>query len=302
MFFELSQKYIYFVTIYMITLKNHQNLVKIASKGAQLITWKNSESDKEILWQQNDKYWNRVAPILFPIVGRLKGDRFRYKDDYYPMSQHGFAREAEFDVIASAEDSATFSLKSNVETRGVYPFDFELIVNYSLSGSILKVNHTVINTGLEIMPFSIGAHPGFHLEGDISEYKIEIPGATSKKRFLLDAGIFSGKTEGVDFEQGGFLPLSEKYFELDAIVFKNENIHLVRLWRNNMPQLELEITGVEAPYWGFWKKPNAPFFCIEPWWGLADSAEFDADLSVKEGINSVMPNEKRSFDYQIKLL
>lgn len=302
MFFELSQKYIYFVTIYMITLKNHQNLVIIAPKGAQLIIWKNLQSDKEILWQQNDKYWNRVAPILFPIVGRLKKDRFRYKDAYYPMSQHGFAREAEFDVITTTENSVTFSFKSNDETRRVYPFDFELVVNYSLSGSILHVNHTVINTGMDMMPFSIGAHPGFHVEGGISEYKIEIPGATYKKRYLLDSGIFSGKTERVDFDEGGFLPLDEKYFESDAIVFKNENIHMVRLWRNNAPQLELEITGIEAPYWGFWKKPNAPFFCIEPWWGLADSAEFDADLSEKEGINSLMPNEKRSFDYLIKLL
>jgi len=286
----------------MITLKNHKNLVKIASKGAQLIIWKNLDSQRGILWEQNDKYWNRVAPILFPIVGRLKGDRYRFKGQYYSMSQHGFARESEFDVVASTEDKVTFSFKSNSETRREYPFDFELEVRYLLVDSILRISHTVTNKSIEVMPFSIGAHPGFHIEGDISQYKIEIPGATSKERFLLDAGIFSGRREVVKFEEGGFLPLNESYFESDAIVFKNGKIQLVRLWRNDVPQLELEITGVEAPYWGFWKKPKAPFFCMEPWWGLADSVEFDGDLSEKEGMHSVMPNEKRSFDYQIKLL
>jgi hypothetical protein len=34
-----------------------------------------------------------TAPILFPIVGRLKNDELRHRGKLYPMTRHGFARD-----------------------------------------------------------------------------------------------------------------------------------------------------------------------------------------------------------------
>ena len=50
--------------------------------------------------------------MLFPIVGRLKNDIYFYKDKKYSLSQHGFARDKEFELIKKEDDFIEFSLKN----------------------------------------------------------------------------------------------------------------------------------------------------------------------------------------------
>ncbi|MCF6222475.1 MAG: hypothetical protein L3J34_01975 [Flavobacteriaceae bacterium] len=40
----------------------------------------------------------------------------------------------------------------------------------------------------------------------------------------------------------------------------------------------------DFPYLGIWAKPNAPYVCIEPWLGIADSIDADRELTHKEGL------------------
>ena len=42
---------------------------------------------------------------------------------------------------------------------------------------------------------------------------------------------------------------------------------------------------------GIWTKQNAPFLCIEPWCGLADSNNHNGDLEEKEGMNHLPAGE-----------
>ncbi len=66
----------------------------------------------------------------------------------------------------------------------------------------------------------------------------------------------------------------------------------------NNPQLRIE-TG-SAPYLGIWSKPGgAPFVCIEPWVGFADSSGSDHDFCRKEGIITLPPEAKWSGGYAI---
>ena len=285
----------------MFTLKNHQSLVKISTKGAQIMDWFHLQKEKNILWEMDTVYWNRVAPILFPIVGRLKNDAYHFNSLSYKLGQHGFARESEFEVVESNETSLVLKLASDAQTLAVYPFHFELIISYELDGSTLKSRNQLKNTGKDSLFASFGAHPGFHLEHHISEYSIHIPGAKKLKRHLIDQGLYTGEFEWVHFDQGGFLKLDDSYFEKDAIVFKHEQIQKMELYHKNSQLLSMEIQGEEAPYWGIWKKKGAPFICLEPWWGLADSTNFEGDLSDKEGINVVIRNETRSFEYSISI-
>ena len=74
-------------------IKNSFISVKIDSFGAQLNSLKKTNENLEYIWQANPQYWNRNAPILFPIVGRLKDDEYFYKEKKYNMTQHGFARD-----------------------------------------------------------------------------------------------------------------------------------------------------------------------------------------------------------------
>lgn len=286
----------------MITLKNHQSLVKISTRGAQLMQWHDRFISRNILWELNENIWNRVSPILFPIVGRLKNDTYRIDDTEYKMKQHGFARDFDFEIIESTPESALLRLNSNQETREIFPFDFIFNVEYILKESTIEVRNTIYNSGADALYFSFGAHPGFHIEGSIANYQLQIPGATQMPRHLIKDGLYTGASEMIEFEAGGILNLNDDYFKDDAIVLKNENIPSIQIWKERKPLLELAILGEPAPYWGIWRKPGAPFLCLEPWWGIADSVNSDGNFTTKEGINALLPNEKRSFDYSMTVL
>lgn len=286
----------------MITLENHQSLVGISMRGAQLMQWHDRFISRNILWELNENIWNRVSPILFPIVGRLKNDTYCLHETEYKMKQHGFARDCDFEIVERTQDKILLRLISNEETRKSFPFEFIFDVEYILKESTIEVRNTVQNTGNDTLYFSFGAHPGFHIEGSITDYQLYIPGATQKPRHLIQNGLYTGATEMIEFHSGGVLNLNDDYFKDDAIVFKNENIPSIQIWKENKPLLELAILGESAPYWGIWRKPGAPFLCLEPWWGIADSVNSDGDFTTKEGINALLPNEKRSFDYTMTRL
>lgn len=286
----------------MITLEYHQSLVKILTRGAQLIQWHDRFISRNILWQLNENFWNRVSPILFPIVGRLKNDTYRFHETDYDMKQHGFARDCDFEIVECTPNKVLLRLISNEETRISFPFDFIFDVEYVLSESTIEVRNTVQNTGNAILYFSFGAHPGFHIEGSITDYQLYISGATQMPRHLIQNGLYTGVIEMIEFHSGGVLNLNDDYFKDDAIVFKNENIPSIQIWKENHPLLELAISGEPAPYWGIWRKPGAPFLCLEPWWGIADSVNSDGNFTTKEGINALLLNEKRSFVYTMTRL
>jgi galactose mutarotase-like enzyme len=164
------------------------------------------------------------------------------------------------------------------------------------------VTTIVHNTGKEVMPFAIGAHPGFHLGASIEAYQLEIPGARMWQRHLIQSGLYTGKTEPIEFDAQGKLDLNDALFAEDAIVFKHQGIKQVRLWEHQKPLLEFTIYGEPAPYWGFWKKPGAPFLCIEPWWGIADSIHSNGRIFDKEGMFRLNEGDSKIFKYGMRIL
>ncbi len=286
----------------MYTLKNYKNLVSISEQGAQIIDWINTTNKQTVLWAVDEHYWNRVAPVLFPFVGRLKNDSYTFGSQSYPMKQHGFARDSEFEVVQSSTDCLELKLRSDAATLQIYPFEFELNIVFTLIESTLRVENTVINSGAASMYCSFGAHPGFHIDGSISDYSIQIQGMESAERHLIHNGYYTGDTEIVPFENDGILNLKESFFEQDAIVFKHEDIQKMRILKQGVAVLDFETQGIMAPYWGIWKKPGAPFICIEPWWGIADHVNATGDLMQKEGMQIIEPSKSITFVYQMTLL
>ena len=53
------------------TIKNDKLTATVSSKGSELISVKSADG-KEFIWQADEKFWARSAPVLFPIVGGLK--------------------------------------------------------------------------------------------------------------------------------------------------------------------------------------------------------------------------------------
>ena len=106
------------------TLRGDGIAATILGQGAELSSLRNA-GGRELLWQAGPQ-WPRHAPILFPIVGRLKNDTLRHNGKTYPMTQHGFARDRRFAWIEQGPRSCKLALSDDAETRARYPFAFRL--------------------------------------------------------------------------------------------------------------------------------------------------------------------------------
>jgi galactose mutarotase-like enzyme len=112
--------------------------VEISEHGAEILSIK--KNGKEYLWQGDAKFWGRRSPVLFPNVGRVWNDEYRYAGNTYQMGQHGFARDMDFQVTYKEDDGIVYWFESTPDTLGKYPFPFRLIIGYLLDGNKIVVN------------------------------------------------------------------------------------------------------------------------------------------------------------------
>lgn len=284
-------------------LENQQIAVVIHSSGAELCNLKLKQDDTEYMWQADPAYWGRHAPVLFPIVGRLVDDEYIMDGQIYHLPSHGFARNMEFEVIEQGGKHAKFQFTANDETLQYYPRRFELIIGYTLNGSECVIEYKVKNKDNKEMYFSIGAHPGFRcpLQSDESfeDYYLEFSQKETVYKYILEQGLLSKRTEMV-LNDDNIIPLSYDLFKEDALIFKTLQSNAVMLKsRKSSKTVTVKFSGF--PYHGIWSKPggNAPFICIEPWYGIADTVGGDKQFTHKEGILSLQPEESFACQYSI---
>lgn len=274
-----------------LSLENEFYRLQINLLGAELKSVYSKTLNQEILYSGKEKWWGRSAPVLFPIVGRLKNDQYTFEGKQFELSQHGFARDSEFEIVQQSETQVIFSLRSNKKSLLLYPFDFELQISYELKGKDIFTNYLVKNKGIQTLFYSIGAHPAFLcplFENEAFEdYVLEFEQEETFERHLIDPsnGLFTGKTE-ITPSNNRIIKLNFALFEQDALVFKNLRSNTLRL-RNKKSTYVLHVDFQNFPYLGIWTKPGAPFICIEPWLGLADSSNHDGNINKKEGIHSL---------------
>ena len=285
-------------------IKNEYIKAKIKSFGAELNSLQKCAEELEYIWQGDSKYWNRHSPILFPIVGRLKEDSYFYKNQKYNMTQHGFARDKEFELVRNEADFIEFRLKSDEKTLEIYPFSFELYLSYKLEKNSLIVSYKVINKSDDKMLFSIGAHPAFNwtLKEDEKKenYFLEFENIKETKRYFLnDKGLVY---DSVDLKIiDNKIALNEELFKNDALVFEDLNIKTLTL-KNSINENYIKLNFENFPYLGIWSKPTgAPFICIEPWFGVADSFDSSKNLEDKKGIITLLKDEIFSSFYSIEI-
>ena len=227
-----------------------------------------------------------ARPLLFPIVGRLKGDAFVRGGKAYALGQHGFARDRKFAVEGRTATGATFVLHDDAGTLSIYPFRFRLAVVYRLVGGTVEITYQVGNTGGEEMPFSIGAHPGFRcpLVGDerTENYALEFERTETASRYPVEDGLVSRRGEPC-LNGEIAIPLGARTFDRGALVFKELVSRRARLI-SHLSGRGVELAFRGFPYFGVWSKPGAPFVCLEPWCGVADSPDASGRLEDKEAI------------------
>lgn len=286
-----------------VKLENEFLCVEIAEMGAEVTRIYDKTEDNEILWEGNPVYWKRHSPVLFPNVGKTYKNRVLINGTQYPTSQHGFARDNVFTCIEAANEKASFMLRSSEETKEVYPFDFELHINYKLNKKELTVEWQVKNCGDETMYFTIGGHPAFRFakpEETKADYILKIPGKEKIEYVLIDISCGCANVDEVHTLQLSeeTYPLSDKLFAKDALVVDNGQIEEAWLChKDGTPYVGVRSAGF--PNYGIWSVEGAPFVCLEPWMGRCDNVGFNAELSEKPNVNKVEAGEKFTKDYTI---
>ena len=259
----------------MRTMENENLRVQISDHGAELSSIYDKAADREAVWIGDPAFWNRHAPVLFPFVGKVNGGFYTHKGVKYPMGQHGFARDNEFECIENTANKTVHRLVSTEETKKVYPFDFAFTVTQELSGRTLTITWNVENTGDDDMYFSVGGHPAFMIP---EQYDIVFnKGLENHTETELEYVLIDPETAGVDVAhprklklQDGRIPYTRTLFDEDA---------------------------------GVWSKPkgDAPFVCLEPWIGRCDNVGFDGELKDKYGEQHLKAGETFQAGYTITI-
>lgn len=280
------------------TIKNAGLTAEIKHFGAELCALKD-QNNKEYIWEGNPAFWGKHSPVLFPIVGTLKNNSYRYNDREYHLSRHGFARDMEFELIDKKENSATFSLQSSAETLKAYPFAFELQLQYTLDANQLHIAYTVRNKGEAKMPFSIGAHPAFALAGNFENYALAFEKEEPLDYSLLENDLIVAATQKLEVHNKQ-IPLAYALFANDALIFKSLQSKTLTVLENEKPFLKVHFD--DFPSLGIWTKNEAPFLCIEPWFGYSDTNENSGNLFEKEGIQILSAKETFHCEFSIEIL
>ena len=279
----------------------------IDSKGAGLTSL--VRGGGEYLWQGDARFWKGQAPILFPIVGCLRGNRASSAAGEVRLGRHGLARNYEHEVVRTTASSVTFELASNEATRELYPYDFRLNMTYAVEAGTLSQTYEVTNTGTDPLPFTLGGHPAFNVpapgcEGEaFSDYALEFDEAWVARTPAIDTdGLHDFATQTVVIDGEVRLPLTHELFEeLLTVTFQDVPGRHVRLVGPSGHGVELSFPGFD--YLGVWTAgPEAPFVAVEPWCGCATAYDEPDVLEEKRGIITLAPGESCARTFTIRHL
>lgn len=281
----------------MITIQNGTLAVTISTYGAEMHSIRSG--DKEYLWGGDPAVWASHAPIMFPICGGLKEDKFEYAGREFSLTKHGFAKFSEFTVESNEGDRAVFLLTSNEESLAKYPFDFELRVGYTLLGNTVKVDYTVKNLTDGEMYFSAGGHEAYLCLEGIEEYELVFEKPERLTHNPLHGNLLA--TEPVILgENVTHFPLRYSDFDIDALTFLNLASRSVTL-KGKDRQVRIDFEGFD--YMFVWTKPKmrAGYICVEPWAGIPDFEGSSYDFTEKTGIQKLARGEEKTLCHTITI-
>ncbi len=224
------------------------------------------------------------VPILWPIAGRLEGDRYESSGCEYRLKQHGFARNRPWDVLSSGVDEAspylTLVQRDDAETRAVFPWPFELRYTVRLLGAELRMTLEAENRGDAPMPHAPGFHPYFAIP-DASKAKLRVEtdatwGLDNRSGKPYALGEIDFTVEELDLHlQDHFLP---------GTLLRRPEARPVRLgWNDGFEALVL------------WTLRGRDFVCVEPW--AAQAGAFPSG----EGVRTVPPGEADGVSWSISI-
>ena len=283
-------------------IENEMIKVMISDSGAELSSVYDKDNQLERLHDADPAVWNRHAPILFPFVGRVIGNVYRIGDKEYEMkTQHGFARDMEFECVEETATSVTHRLVATEDTKKIYPFDFELLVTHALDAEnprLLRVDWEIRNHGKELMYYSIGGHPAFTVPEKETCY-LSFPEKEELTYISVNpANGFAAPDKEFKLEmEDGYVKFFDGIF--DTLIFDYKDIETVCIAKPDKTPYVTMKCG-EFPFLGIWTKPDSNFICLEPWVGRTDNDGFEGTLEEKVGMQKLEAGAVKTVSHTVE--
>lgn len=272
----------------------------VLAKGAELCAF--GTGPHEMMWQAGP-LWPRHAPVLFPIVGRLKDDALMYGGQNFHLTQHGFARDRVFAWAEREADHCCLVLVDDTDTRGIYPFAFRLELEFRIADGALIVTYRTTNTGEGTLPVSQGAHPAFRwplADGVPKEaHRLTFEANETAPMPRVSGGLLGPATHPSPIHDR-LLELNEALFADDALILPAPASRWLRYTAPGALGLEMRWNGF--PSFGIWMRPGANFLCLEPWSGMASPADWTGSFEGKPGLTLLAPGEHLVSSYELRIL
>lgn len=288
----------------LFTLENDDLLITVERRGAQLSRIYDKKAGREVLWGADPAVWGRHSPILFPFVGKSFENTYRHEGREYGISQHGFARDMDFEPVLCDSDECWYRLKDTPETFEKYPFHFELEIGHRLEGRTVTTMWRVTNPDSGELLFMIGAHPAFAVpEGKtVYDFAFRFEGQEELHYLAPDGeGYREDALSGTLKLENGQVPLSKGFFDrVLTYIFDQGQVKKMTLLLDGQPYVTMECGGF--PYLALWTvEATHPFVCLEPWYGICDKKGYQGELKDREGVIALSGWETWQASYSIHI-
>ena len=289
----------------MKTIQNEHLTVGISTIGAEVKSIKGAQTSREYIWKADAAFWGKSSPLLFPVVGKLWNEEARINGKTYRIPKHGFMSAANFLVVEQSETAICLRATETAETLSLFPFPFTLEITYTLQGNRLSVEWNIKNTGTTQLPFQIGGHPGINYPSYSKDDEIKgylYFGETDKISCATVGNTGNMVEERYTLEsENGLTPITEELFGVDTVIIDREQVHFVTLQtKDRKPYVTLESRAPNLLIWSPYKQ-DAPFVCLEPWYGMPDAKNYAGEFASRPGTICLEPGENFHGGYTLTI-
>ena len=286
------------------TIESETLKVTVESLGAELVSAVGADG-YEYVWQGDPAYWEGHAPVLFPHCGRILNGVYTYGGKSYNMASHGFASKCEFTPTRVTKSELVLTLSDSSETMAVYPFAFSLEARFTVEGNLLQTVFTVKNKSEAVMPYMLGWHPAFNLDGAggsaIGDYKLSFNADDKLTWFPLQNGCFV-RLYGEDYPApaGEYVLNEEEIYANDTMIFTGTGERAVLSSAKESHDVDFSWSE-NLPYFCIWKAPEsgARFVCLEPWSDVPGDGETPECFETKR-MSRLAAGECAEYTYSAK--
>lgn len=214
-------------------------------------------------------YANRIAN------GRFEADGVRYwiapNHDGQDHPLHGVSWLRAWDVAASDETSATLVHHHSAEKA--WPWSYRAEQHFALDEVGLSIALTLTNTDDRAMPASMGFHPYFPADADMT-LRFEAEWVWMRDEQFLPSTLAYANVFG-DWKSG--LPVRQNALIDNSYVGWKGSARIVRA------DGDVLLTGEGTPVLHLYTPPGEPYFCAEPATSMPDVFNRSTPVTLRPG-------------------